>query len=268
MSAYSSTHRSGFTISYRKGTADEAVIAESFEGDILLRHTPEYRIKRDHIIIDVGAHIGCFSLMVAQTLVSGKVYSLEATRETFELLEENVTQNKIRNVSIFHLAMAATNGIAKIYHDPQLGNWGNTITKPVSNVVEEVECISLESFMRINELQHVDFIKFNCEGAEYEILMATTAETLSKIGCMLIAYHGYLEQRYSKTQLAEHLRKNGFRINWRHKNKDDDSGWMIAYKANFLQNIQTQFRTIPLRLRFFRQMLVRKARRAIQIIGK
>src|SRR6266581_833576 len=52
----------GFEIAYRKNTADESVIADSFENDIFFSGVPEYQPEEGHVIIDIGAHIGTFSL--------------------------------------------------------------------------------------------------------------------------------------------------------------------------------------------------------------
>ena len=54
----------GFEVAYRKGTADENVISESFGRDTLFPRVPEYQPDSGHVIIDVGAHwnicaIGC-----------------------------------------------------------------------------------------------------------------------------------------------------------------------------------------------------------------
>jgi FkbM family methyltransferase len=255
-----------FNVHYRPGTVDENVLNESFEKDLFFTLTPEYRLQPDHIIVDIGAHIGCFSLLAASKATSGKIYSFEPAAETYQLLEKNVQTNKLSNIKIFQSAVAAKNGTTRLYHDTLTGNWGHTIIKEVSAESEMVNCITLESFIESEKIQHIDFIKFNCEGAEFGILINTSPAILRRINCMLILYHGYLEETYSKEQLAEHLSNAGFIIHYRRKNKDDDSGSMIAYQAGFFKNISINLRTLPLTTSFFIKEVKRKLRRAKQLL--
>jgi hypothetical protein len=69
----------GFEVAYRSRTTDEDVIAHSFDHDIFFTGVPEYRPAEDHTIIDVGAHIGIFSLLAASKVPRGKVYAIEAS---------------------------------------------------------------------------------------------------------------------------------------------------------------------------------------------
>src|SRR5438046_1462116 len=60
-------------IAYRAGTSDEEVLKASFEHDIFFTAVPEYRLAPDDTIIDVGAHIGTFSLLAASKVPNGRV---------------------------------------------------------------------------------------------------------------------------------------------------------------------------------------------------
>ena len=257
-----------FKIFYRPGTADEAVLEESFDHDIFFPGTPEYHPKADHIIIDIGAHIGCFSLLAASKVPAGKVYSFEPAQDTYQLLKKNIQSNDFSNISSFQLAVAANNGAATLYHDIVTGNWGHSIVKRLSGDTEQVDCITLEDFINRENLSHIDFIKFNCEGSEFGIIMNTPYEVLQKVKCMLILYHGYLEDSITKEQMANYLIKAGFHIHYRRRNKDDDSGSMIAYRAGFMENIAVITRTIPLRISLATKEFKRKLRRLKQIVFK
>jgi hypothetical protein len=54
----------GFRVAFREGTADEQVIAHSFENDILFSGVPEYQPRSDDVVIDVGVHIGTINRRV------------------------------------------------------------------------------------------------------------------------------------------------------------------------------------------------------------
>ena len=266
MGATSIIQKQQFKIHYRPGTADEKVLNESFDHDLFLKAVPEYRIKPDHVIVDVGAHIGCFSLLVASKALKGKIYSFEPSKETYELLEKNVEVNDTANIIALQSALAAKDGTTSLYHDIVTGNWGHTITKAVSGESEMVDCTSFETFIKREGIGQIDFIKFNCEGAEYSILLNTSPVLLRRVKCMLVLYHGYLEETYSTKQLAAYLSKAGFRIHYRFGNKDDGSGWLIAYHAKFFENVLINLRTAPLQASLFIKEFKRKFKRARQIL--
>jgi FkbM family methyltransferase len=255
-----------FRVHYRPGTADEDVLNESFEKDLFFPGVPEYKIQNDHIILDIGAHIGCFSLLAAGKARTGKIYSFEPSAETYQVLENNVRSNDLSNIKTFPLAVASKKGTALLYHDTVTGNWGHSITKELSGKSEEVSCITLEDFFTAENIRHVDFIKFNCEGAEFGILLNTSPVVLRRIKCMLILYHGFLEKNISIKQLTAHLSQSGFILHQRYKNKEDESGWLIAYRAGFFENILINLRTIPLTTSLFIKEIQRKIRRARQIL--
>jgi hypothetical protein len=75
----------GFEIAYRKNTADKPVIEETIDKDIFFSGVPEYQPNEEHVIIDIGAHIGTFSLLASSKARRGKVYAVEASEDSFNL---------------------------------------------------------------------------------------------------------------------------------------------------------------------------------------
>ncbi len=107
---------------YRKGTVDERVILkESFQNDIYLPALPEYTVGLDHVVIDIGAYIGTFSLLMAALAPHGHVFAIEPAHDTFRILQTNVALNGLSNVFIFNLALADRKGSATLYHDLATG---------------------------------------------------------------------------------------------------------------------------------------------------
>jgi FkbM family methyltransferase len=216
-----------FEIAFRRGTADEAVIKESFDRDTLLAGVPEYKPASDHIVIDVGAHIGAFSLLASSKVPQGKVFAIEASADTFDFLRINVALNRTTNISAHRLALLDKRGTCTLHHDA--GNWGHSVVKRLSHRSELVECCSLAEFMDDNAIRHCDFIKLNCEGAEFPILLSASGNTLRKFSFMLVLYHCDLWRANTEADLVEHLRANGFECAIR--NRTEKRGWIIAQNA-------------------------------------
>ena len=219
-----------FEVAYRKGTADEEVIGHSFDRDIFFVGAPEYRPEPNHVILDVGAHIGTFSLLAASRVPQGKIYAVEASHETFNYLWVNIALNRAANIDASHLALSDKKGTAVLHYDE--GNWGHTIMKALSPHGEEVATDSLASFMQAKGIERLDFIKFNCEGAEFPILLAAPPEVLQRIRMMLVLYHCDLVDKSSLEALLARLHESGFKTSLR--NQDANRGWIVADRTGKL----------------------------------
>lgn len=216
----------GTYIAYRRGTSDEDVLAHSFHRDIFLSGVPEYEPSAGDIVLDVGAHIGDFALMVAQRVGDGRVHAVEACRRTYEILCTNVALNRASNIATSHLALASHDGTCTLFHAPLGESWGDSTTHDYAADSEEVPSRSLRSFFADQNIERVDFGKFNCEGAEFEILLGADPATMRRIGAMLILYHCDLAKASSEEQLLRHLHDCGFATEIR--NRTAERGWIIA----------------------------------------
>jgi FkbM family methyltransferase len=218
----------GFQVAYRKGTADEVVIAHSFDHDEFFTGVPEYQAARNHIVIDIGAHIGTFSLLASSKVPLGKVYAIEPSEDTFHFLRVNVALNRAINVSVHHLAIMAERGVATLYHDA--GNWGHSVVKRLSPRSEQVAACSLSDFMEDNGIQQCDFMKLNCEGAEFPILLNTPPDVLGRFGALLVLYHSDLWEQNTPQELLVHLTASGFK--WDVRNQTKMRGWIVAINSS------------------------------------
>ena len=111
-----------FNVAFRRGTADDAVIRESFDDDIFFSGVPQYQPRETDVILDIGAHIGTFSLLAASKAPKGTVHAIEASQETFNYLRINCALNPSLLIVPHHLALSDHDGEVTLHHDR--GNWG------------------------------------------------------------------------------------------------------------------------------------------------
>ncbi len=222
----------GFEIAYRKDTADEVVIEHSFDNDIFFSRVPEYQPNEDHVIIDIGAHIGTFSLLSSSKVRRGKVYAIEASEDSFNLLRINVALNQCTNISVYHLAMADKEGECVLYHNT--GNWGHSIIRRDSNSSETVKSSTLSAFLERNQINECHFMKLNCEGGEFPILLSTPHNVLQRFATILVLYHCDLWSNNTEDDLVSHLKSSGFHCVIR--NRSEKRGWIIAKKTGKIPN--------------------------------
>lgn len=236
-----------FKIMYRENTSDEEVIKYSFDNDIFYKDLHEYSPRKNDCIIDVGAHIGTFTLLSADKAFEGKVFSFEPCLGTFRLLECNLNLNDFKNIKLFRQALSGQTGKARLYYDSEYGNWGHTITKNLLNDGEDVETISLADFFKNEKINRCNFIKFNCEGAEFDIILSTPPEILRRIDNILVLYHEDLVESRNHHDLIKYLKENGFSINVINQSTNPPRGWIIAYNGGFLKRLSVTIKCNYLR---------------------
>ena len=145
-----------------------------------------YEILENDIIIDVGAHIGLFTLYVSQFCKKGKIFSFEPVIENYKLLLENIHLNKIENVIIVKKAVSGENKKVKIYLSEDQAAHS---TYSQGDKFIETESISLKEIIDINSIQKCNFLKMDCEGAEYDILKFVPDEYFKNIVKIGMEYH-------------------------------------------------------------------------------
>jgi FkbM family methyltransferase len=263
------------SIFYRAGTADQDVLDHSFENDIFYASVPEYKSSPQATIIDIGAHIGTFSIYSAIASKGGKIYALEPNGESFGILEKNVRDNKLTGKVIpLQYALSDHEGSQKLYLDKE--NWGHSLTNTVLEDFEEVSTTTLSSLMEREQIIQCDLIKFNCEGAEFPIILSLGEQTLKKIKLMIILFHEDLAKGMSRRELMNFLSKHGFYV--RVDNEDDKRGWIIAKNKEHFRHLPHLTRTaltgikkigMQARLRITRSIVNTKLwKYAKQVIGK
>jgi hypothetical protein len=81
-----------------------------------------------------------------------------------------------------------------------------------SDDYELVEAKTLEEIVLENKLGKVDFLKMDCEGAEYSILENTPGNIYDRITTISMEFHDLRDNNCTGEHLIRILIKNGFKI--------------------------------------------------------
>lgn len=166
-------------------------------------------IKKGSTVIDIGANIGIFSLFAAY-MGAEKVFAFEPNKAAYKYLLQNVRENNLEKV-IVPINMAVTgndNAAVKIplAYSPQ-NKTQSCIDEELCSEYEIINTISLKGILERYSINHVDMLKLDCEGAEYEIIHAAKASTFFKIKDIRMEYH-----QGSVNTLVSNLKKYAFRV--------------------------------------------------------
>ena len=144
---------------------------------VMGKYEPETTRLMDRVItqgmtvLDVGAHVGYFSLLAAKAVgPEGKVYSFEPEPENFRLLTENATLNGYRQIEAINRAISATEGEVPFFLTA-LDTGRHSLFQhglPESTVVE-VQTITLDRFLEDRGWPPIGMLKIDVEGAELDV---------------------------------------------------------------------------------------------------
>ncbi|MDO8512631.1 MAG: FkbM family methyltransferase [bacterium] len=200
--------RNGISLKTRSGSVDKNIIFEILIDKV---YTPKgFEINSKDTIVDVGAHIGVFSVYTATLAKQGKVYAIEPMPDNYALLQANIELNNLKNIITINEALSADNEGRNLNVSNSTGGH-SFIFSNNKNGELGVNTESLSVLFAKHNIQHIDLLKMDCEGAEYEILFNTPKETMDKIDKISMECHDIDTERNS-SQLKQFLESNGFQV--------------------------------------------------------
>lgn len=135
------------------------------------------KVKEREVFLDVGAHIGKYTLGVANLIgKKGYVISIEPYPETYQVLLENVRLNEFKNIQVFRFAAWSQNCKKQLFLSNYAG--GHSLTpdkKPDERWLDRQRFITIQAKPLDDILERLgmkaDWIKIDVEGAEIEVLL-------------------------------------------------------------------------------------------------
>jgi FkbM family methyltransferase len=172
-----------------------------YEIDVLEKLQPY--IKKNAVILDIGANIGNHSVYWAVKSNAKRIYSFEPVKDFFKILKKNVEINDLNNkIKIFNIGLSnkKINGSISFYDRKNIGGTrvrqnpnGNLLLDKLDNI-------------KIKE-NAIDFVKIDVEGHELEVLQGAR-ETLIKYKPVI-----FIETfRNQKSKVHEYLTNLGYRL--------------------------------------------------------
>lgn len=165
-------------------------------------------IESDETVIDIGAHIGLFTVYASQFCKNGKIISCEPIKENFELLKENVNINNLSNIILYNNAITDKNDKVKVYLNNDSA--ANSIYGNGENY-EEISTLSLSKILDEN-MNEKNCLKLDCEGAEYQIINNTPDKYFKKITKICLEYHVINNDKIQLEKLKKRLNELNYEL--------------------------------------------------------
>jgi len=186
------------------------------------------KISDDDVIIDIGGHIGLFSLFVSQYCKKGKIFSFEPVSQNFDLLKSNIVLNNCKNIFPFNYGVSEKSSKIKIFLSDDYS--GHSILSNQKSSSEIIDSILLKEIFDQNKIDVCNLLKLDCEGAEYGIIESLPDAYFKKIKKIVIEYHFADSKPELSHELIKKLRDMKFNITL--KPHSNDMGFLFAINTS------------------------------------
>jgi FkbM family methyltransferase len=185
-----------------------------FQDEYQIRELRKHNVRT---ILDVGAHVGSFTVLCPEWWPEAKIVAVDPHPESFELLARNTAHIQDAQLLRINAAIAASDGqcllassvsnsrvgeyVVELWEDldPRYGDFGVSVPAITTEALWE----------RLNEfgITEVDLLKLDCEGAEYTILETLSHNGfLADVGWIRGEWHGRRhKQRIAELLAATHI---------------------------------------------------------------
>ncbi len=194
--------------------------------------------KKAKIVFDIGAYTGLYSLLSATVNRKARVFSFEALERNYSRIIINKKVNGLHNIYPHNIALSDISGEVQFHISTgdDILTTGGSLHKRNKSFDKKVtvDTMSLDSFVKNNNIPETSLIKVDVEGAEYKLFKGMNdclrdysphiiceflnEETASKITLMLnnIGYNFYqINDIEMKIEKVEKIRcaKDSFTLN-------------------------------------------------------
>ncbi|MBH9974721.1 MULTISPECIES: FkbM family methyltransferase [Bartonella] len=143
-------------------------------------------------IIDLGANIGLSVFFFIKKFPDARIVAVEPDAVNFSIMEKNLEKFS-KSVSLLQAAIWPTDGevtlVTEDDNHASLGAWGVRTEASNGNPALSVKAVSIPTIMKQYDMDFVDILKVDIEGAEYELFEKNYEDWIDKVGLVIIETH-------------------------------------------------------------------------------
>ena len=162
--------------------------------EVLLRGQYDCELPRNpRVIVDAGANVGLTSVFYANKYPDAAIIAIEPERSNFEILSRNVAPYP--SIRALHAALWSENSEVEIT-DPHGTNTEFRVSGErgaPANGAQIVRGITVDRLMREFDVDFIDLLKLDIEGAEKEVLLRSS-EWSERVGVIAVEIHDWIHE--------------------------------------------------------------------------
>lgn len=167
-------------------------------------------------VVDIGAALGDFAISVARMRPASRVFAFEPFPESYALLQRNLAVNHVDNVIPSPYAIGRGDSQMRLAMTTSEAVQHTTVAAGAAREAHasmHVPSITLDrafDALRVSP-PRCDYLKVDCEGAEYDIFFNASEATLRAIRHICLEYHDGVTP-HSHDDLVRFFERHGFQV--------------------------------------------------------
>ncbi len=176
-------------------------------------------LKPGMTVIDVGANLGYYVLLEAQLVgPEGKVYAIEPVEKNYYVLNKNIALNRRGNVETFQVAigektknqemlLSRNSNHGTMMDMDKASQYYKTRMEKIGADKITVPTVTLDKFVKDNNIEKVDFIRMDVEGFELQVFkgMQKTLKDMSPTVLVEAHYVHYADPKVIDDMIRDML---------------------------------------------------------------
>lgn len=142
------------------------------------------------VVLDCGGHIGSFTMYVKSQWPNARIWTMEPVPDNISLFKSNIARNNLSNVTLIPYALYGQSGTFYIdLAGKQYDAVNVTTQKPSHDQFVIIEAKTLAEVVAENNLEKIDLLKMDIEGAEYHIFQHSLADLAKYVRRIIMEFH-------------------------------------------------------------------------------
>lgn len=181
------------------------------EDEYHVRHLDVSKLGPEPGVLDVGAHVGSFTCLLAHRLPGAVFTCIEPAAGAISWLENNLSRNGLGSCStVMQAAVADTDGEATLWETSDASCDASLL--PINGArVTTVPTLTFESTVATigSELR---VVKLDCEGGEYAAILESPRRCWDGVEYVFLEYHPVPDRQF--TDIHHRFESLGFGLVW------------------------------------------------------
>lgn len=171
-------------------------------------------LKPGQMVLDLGAYSALTSIAFSKAVTNtGRVLALEPDPKNFTACQENVASNYrvngLDNISLVAAAISHQPGLLQLSSEGSMGSSLSSIVGKHRGTMVDVQCMTFDDLAATYDLDRVDFIKMDIEGAELSTLLRSRDFLMKYRPRMIIEPH-YIDRQITSKPIVQFLTDIGY----------------------------------------------------------
>jgi FkbM family methyltransferase len=201
------TRLAGFNVKAYRYSSLLTLYAEIFLKEVYEVH----RTDRPLFIIDAGANIGITTLYFKWRCKNAEVWAFEPNPFSYQILEQNVEQNRLKQVKIFDIVLSSAEGVVDFYVPVDKASL-NGSSFAYNDTDQRIGAMSRRLSTLLGN-RSVDVLKLDIEGSEWNVVEDLIKhDKLKQIRLIMMELHLLHDSTKQLTNLVKVLSANQFDV--------------------------------------------------------